>query len=297
MRQAFIFIGGVLFITASVMAFLSVLHNANTPTDIETSFFEPSADAFSNITGQQDILEENQISSMATTSIDTILSSWRTRPGAGTIFNTQAIPATSTPSTEVQSPYSDFKSFVETFLGTSITQNTTSETGTDEGIWLGGYTSSVQPVVETSESNIQKSIRLYTNAIATTISDFNLAQGNQTDTLKVFVNNRADTSGLEQLSNNYVALSEKIDAIEVPPQANTVQSGLVSAYKAVGEQLWDLSLAQNDEDFLNKILTYNKSSEEVAKYHVALATLVKAYGVTFQPNEPGKVFLFSGGLQ
>ena len=178
-------------------------------------------------------------------------------------------------------------------LGQQGSQSTGSSYESND-VWLGGY-STTQPIEiqETGETAVQQALHAYGNELGSTLKSFNTAQGDQTGLLEDFLKDRTNTTNLKRLTDGYIALASEIASISAPVQIDTTHDVLVASYKQVGELLWDISSATSDEELMQKMLTYNKSSEAVAKHHVTIVTTFSAHGVDFKSHEPGSIFTFA----
>jgi len=160
-------------------------------------------------------------------------------------------------------------------------------------IWLGGYSND-----NSSYDNVavltpkQEALHVYGNTLGGILNNFTLSNSGQTEMLSEFFEDRSNTVRLKNLSDNYLSLSKNVAKIEATEQTSSINSKLASSYQSVGELLWALSFAKNDEELLESLLTYNKSSEDVVKAQLLLISLFGANGVVFENHEPGAMFSF-----
>ncbi|MAJ97487.1 MAG: hypothetical protein CMI56_02645 [Parcubacteria group bacterium] len=222
-----------------------------------------------------------------------IIRAWEERPGSPnfrTDFETFSASSTTTESEELSSL---FKTLIgSSVLDTLAQQNKTGEF-VDELLWNGNYSKITPVVLADDTSKTQEEFRIFGNELATLLTAFNVSQGDQTKLLTVFIENRESTKQLERLTTGYLQLASDIADLEVPEQLNNIQADLVSSYTLVGELLWNLTLATDDESLMERMLIYNSASEKVARAHISLVTLFKSYGVVFKSYEPGRIFTFS----
>lgn len=301
MYRTYIFALGILALIALGMTTLAyVMHN-----DLPQKATTGSAGTFSGAqTNNQleNLFWSNEGAAGTTTSnlqeeivLTEILQSWEARSGSN--VHEYPSPNTSSPSvtgTTVQQK--GIKDIFNELLGIRITDSLKGDVASspmDESfIWTGGYSNSNAPVIIEQQSAAQVALRAYGNELGSLLTTFNTNQGDQVALLDVFFEDRSKTVGLRALTNAYIELSAEIAAINAPAAARMTHERLSAAYKEVGTLLWELTTAQNDTELVDRILIYNKSSEAVVKQHIALVTLFKAYGITFDAGDPGRVFVF-----
>ena len=273
------------------------------PTNIFASL-QRNSDTVPNSTQQsQGELSASELAEQQS-AIQNIISSWEIRPGSSDArtARAQVNQTTTVEKTPEETERDEVRDLLNNLLGPKLSDSMTQANGqntldTRADIWLGGYSDAQTTVAAEKESDTQKALRTYGNELGKILKDFDLAQGDQVGTLESFLENRSATSGLKKMTTGYADLSLKIAAIKAPAVVTTIQSGLVSSYALVGELLWNISFATTDEELIERMLTYNKASEAVAKNQVALITLLKAHGVEFQNYEPGSIFSFSSPTQ
>lgn len=233
-----------------------------------------------------------------------IIREWEARPGSSDARTARATIQTADTRTPEQRERDEVRDVFNELIGTKITDSFVRANPTDAPdngvLWWGAYTDTRGTIPTTQETPTQRALHAYGNELGSLLSTFNITQGDQVALLESFLKNRTDTERLKNLTDGYVQLSSDISRISAPEQVRTIHARLVTSYKAVGELLWNLTTAASDEELLDRMLTYNKASEAVAKQHVALVTLFKAHGVVFQDGEPGSIFSFDpsavGGL-
>ncbi|PCI29807.1 hypothetical protein COB52_02150 [Candidatus Kaiserbacteria bacterium] len=176
-----------------------------------------------------------------------------------------------------------------------LTNSITKPLGVDYSdlIWLGEYSNS-----NSSYDNVdvltpkQEDLHVYGNSLGGILNNFTLSNSGQPEMLSAFFEDRSKTTKLKNLSDNYLSLSKDVAKIKTTEPTSAINSRLMSSYQSVGELLWALSFAENDEELLESLLTYNKSSEEVVKAQLLLISLFGANGVVFENHEPGAMFSF-----
>ena len=250
------------------------------------------------------IQQQNETPSEQIQAIQSIIDAWDSRVGSSQARAAQAniteLEKAAAKETERQEIADIFNDLIgDTKFTDKLAQQSGYNSGSggtnvaDEDIWLGGYSGSGTTVTQTQMTPTQEALHTYGNELGATLTTFNTVQGDQVGLLENFVEDRAQTASLKQLTDAYTQLSSDIDAIDAPAMVASTHQKLVTSYRQVGELLWDTAGAQDDEEFVQRILAYNKASEEVAKGHVALVTLFKAYGVEFKDGEPGSIFVFT----
>ncbi|QSH39193.1 hypothetical protein JXR01_02705 [Candidatus Kaiserbacteria bacterium] len=240
------------------------------------------------VTIDPESLEEQKVA------IQKIIQTWEERPGSQDFRTTlETLDASSTTPTESEEVSSLFNTLIGSSLLDTLAQQSDTDTFSDEPIWSGNYSKTVPIVSEDAPSKIQEEFRVYGNELATLLNAFNLSQGDQTKLLNIFIEDRENTEQLKRLTDGYLQLAANIADLEVPEQLQNAQTNLVTSYTLVGELLWDLTLATDDESLMERILIYNIASEKVAKGHITLVTLFKSYGVVFKNHEPGRIFTFT----
>jgi hypothetical protein len=253
--------------------------------------------SFARQTQQADTAREPRQSNL-----QSIIRAWEARPGSSDARAVRATLPQTAQKTPEQTEREEIQNIFNSLIGTNITdklaQTRTPYDAVEDTIWFGGYTSPPSTVTEEpGETETQQALRSYGNALGSVLSAFNLAQGDQVALLDAFMQDRTNTAALKKLTDGYIRLSADIATIAKPAQVTSISNGLVASYKAVGELLWNLTLAKNDEELVERMLVYNASSKNVAQYHIALITLFKANGVKFESYEPGSMFSFSPPAQ
>lgn len=235
--------------------------------------------------------------------IESIINTWETRLGSNdartiqTNYTNQQTQHAST-QTESEEIATLFNDLIGTTIFDKMAQQSDFDTNSDknDSLWFGNYTNSQIHTETGSETETQLALREYANTLGALLKSFDIAQGNQVALLENFVADRTTTHSLKQLTDAYEQLSLDISQIDAPEVVSSIHTGLIISYKAVGELLWELTLAHDDTELMERMLIYNQSSEDVAKQHVSLITLLKAYGIEFKSSEAGSIFSFSPTL-
>jgi len=310
MERSHLFIAGiVLVLLAAIVIVAGAIRLASSRPSEKPSGSEPTYTTFSNPTNIFESLSRDPEAPLNTSdslgaetperlqALQNIIQTWETRAGSSDARNARAALAIVEQKTPEQIEKEEITTLFNDLIGTKITDKLAQPSGSGvnggDTIWLGGYSDAQVGTQTETSSAVQAALHKYGNDLGALLKSFGLAQGDQADTLDKFIKNRTNTTGLKKLTDDYLQLSSDINGLSAPAQLTSVHSGLVSSYASVGELLWNLSSANDDTELLDLMLTYNKSSEEVAKHHVTLVTLLKAHGVTFKSHEPGNIFTFS----
>lgn len=104
-------------------------------------------------------------------------------------------------------------------------------------------------------------------------------------------------SALIGLAASLAGVGDALLSIEsIPGEARSANTRLAGSYRDMGEKLARIPDAgTDDEERISAMLIYNAAAEEYVKNYVALVTLFSLAEVTFRADEPGSVFMFSGG--
>lgn len=240
---------------------------------------------------------DSNTTSLDDMALEKIIHDWETRNGserAQTAFTTldnSRKNGNATESLEIKTLFDDLVG--ESLLSQLSQEENSAATDETSTIWLGEYANSQTTLYDDELSETQKELHAYGNKLATLLTGFTIAQGNQLTILDAFLGNNEDTTALKKLSESYIQLAKDIRILNSPIPLEKTHADLSTSYKEVGELLWNLSLATNDEELVERMLTYNTASEEVVKNQLVLITTLKAYAVTFKAYEPGSIFMFS----
>jgi hypothetical protein len=81
----------------------------------------------------------------------------------------------------------------------------------------------------------------------------------------------------------------------VPSQAVEAHKALAQSYIQAGTRLSAIADAKSDADFLKAIEAYNAAADTLANRYIDLTVIFSLSGVTFSQDDPGSIFMFSGG--
>ena len=151
----------------------------------------------------------------------------------------------------------------------------------------------------TERTPTQEALHAYGNEAGTYVQVFEERNRDMTRVLKDQFEDRQDApkkAALLGLADSLAGVGVALLAIEnVPELAKSTHANLAESYKAMGVKLARVPDAQTDTENIEAMLAYNASVEEFIKSYVALATLFSLSEVTFRGDEPGSVFMFTGG--
>ncbi len=83
----------------------------------------------------------------------------------------------------------------------------------------------------------------------------------------------------------------------VPKKMQSINTRLANAYEKAGVKLGKLVQDMPDEERLRLTLDYNKAADEVARALISVSDMIEILNISFDENEPGKIFVFPGSPQ
>ena len=151
----------------------------------------------------------------------------------------------------------------------------------------------------TERTPTQNVLYAYGNEAGSYIQVFEERNRDMTRVLKDQFEDRQDApkkAAFLGLADSLAGVGDVLLTIEdVPELAKNANSKLAESYRTIGAKLARVPDAQTDTEIIEAMLAYNASVEEFIKNYVTLATLFSLSGVTFRGDEPGSVFMFTGG--
>ena len=286
------------------IAGLVSLENRGSSEEVEKTYssFSSSPNVFASLKNAGlDPVDTENTSSEGDSTRSNILRAWEARVGTEAA---RAIRANASLQTEHApgNSNSDIQSLFQGLLGEKILSQT--PLGASQGsnqsdllLWNGLFSN--EGVVELSanaDTPTQAALRAYTNELGRAVTTFNRSHANQVTLLDAFVTEYTQEENKEAvraLGESYLQLAADIQTLTPPEQIRTTHTSMHEGYAAVGTLLSNITQATSDEDLIERLLTYNKASEAVAKSHVSLITTLSANGVAFQSHEAGSVFSFT----
>ena len=146
----------------------------------------------------------------------------------------------------------------------------------------------------------QEALRAYGNEAGSYIQSFEERNRDMARVLKDQFEDRENplkNAALVGLADGLAGVGDSLLSIEiVPEQAASANAKLAASYRAMGAKLRLIPDANTEEARIQAMLAYNATVEEFIKSYTALATLFSLSEVTFRTDEPGTVFMFSGGF-
>lgn len=146
---------------------------------------------------------------------------------------------------------------------------------------------------------VEQALFDYGNEAGSHIQTYEDSHRNAATVLRDQAEDRKNASKAQAVKTVAAAIrtvGENLAAIEqVPAGAKSLHETLARNYREVGEALALVPDASGDAAFITAIENYNTSADALVKTFVALATLFSVQGVTFSTQDPGSVFMFSGG--
>lgn len=223
---------------------------------------------------------------------------WEARIGEELV---RALPAVENNSPQTADTPEDIGALFSNLLGDSaldrLRQHDDTTNTYESLLWFDGFNDARAPrqTSRTAYTPVQEALHTYGNSVAKEIRDFNARESNQVAVLDTFAQSyrTADTSSLKKLTDGYNTLAHTLDALTPPDPVATTHRALVEGYRAVGEGLWRLTDAENDEELMSLMLAYNGVAENVARAHVELVRTLRIYDIVFASHEPGSDFMFT----
>ena len=148
-------------------------------------------------------------------------------------------------------------------------------------------------------SALQEELYQYGNDAGSYISTYEGANTNAGQVLTDQVRDRQSREKAQAVRDIGTALQtagKNLQGIEaVPSVVASAHAALAESYIQAGIKLAQVPDAQSDTDFITAIQSYNTAAEQLGRNYVALANVFSGTGVRFAPQDPGSVFIFSGG--
>ncbi|MDP3646038.1 MAG: hypothetical protein Q8R25_03045 [bacterium] len=154
----------------------------------------------------------------------------------------------------------------------------------------------------TERTETQQALYNYGNEVGSYIQSYEQQHPDQTQVLKNQIedrNNAEKVQAVIRMAHDLQNVGRHLLEMDnVPAQVTTKHQTLAKSYEKIGTHLALVPTAQNNDDLLKAVTTYNVSADDFVKNFVALVSAFSTYGVTFGPDEEGGVFTFtySSGL-
>ena len=141
------------------------------------------------------------------------------------------------------------------------------------------------------------SLKKYGNEIGSILKRHFETNKNQLEIMENFFKNPDQMQPkMEELAQKYGDVAEVLSKITPPEKAKNLHIKLVDAIDGVSQEMKNLAQARGEENLYKAILNYNKQSFKAAKIFADLGEFFKSYGVVFEKNEPGSMFLLGNQL-
>lgn len=222
-------------------------------------------------------------------------------PGVSPIY----IPPPQSTDVDSETPNSDDSFNFDDFLG-SLTQPSGGKGTTTSGsadIEL-AYSLIPRGLIATStpsptRTETQQKLFNYGNDVASYIQTYEDSNRNAPAALKDQAEDRQNPQKIQAVKLVAAGLRTVGESLlgmeELPSSVAGLHKALAESYIDVGKKLAKIPDAPGDETFIEAITAYNAAADALASNYVALATLFSVSGVTFSSQDPGSIFMFSGG--
>ena len=141
------------------------------------------------------------------------------------------------------------------------------------------------------------SLKKYGNEIGLVLKRHFETNKNQLEIMENFFKNPDQMQmKMEELAQKYDEVAKVLSKITPPEKAKNLHVKLVDAIDGVSKEMKNLAQTRGEENLYKAILNYNKQSFKAAKIFADLGEFFKSYGVVFEKNEPGSMFLLGNQL-
>lgn len=195
----------------------------------------------------------------------------------------------------------DFDSFLASLVQPAGHSSASSSTSADTAL---AYSLIPQGLISTTTSSgvrnpVQQALYTYGNEAASYIQTYEDSYRNAPTTLRDQAEDRQNVqkgqavklvaSGLRTAGEGLLSMEE------VPELAVSAHEALAKSYIEVGKTLANVPDANGDGAFITAVTAYNEVADTLVKNYVSLATIFSLNAVKFAPDDPGSIFMFSGG--
>lgn len=160
-----------------------------------------------------------------------------------------------------------------------------------------GLIASSIPVKERSEE--QQSLYNYGNDAASYIQTYEDGNRGAPTILRDQAEDRQDAQKARAVKDVAKAIRNVGESLlgmeDVPESIRGAHTLLAKAYIQAAESLSRIPDAQADDAFIAAIEEYNSAADKLAQYYVEITAMLSLNGVIFSTEEPGSIFMFSGG--
>ncbi len=112
-----------------------------------------------------------------------------------------------------------------------------------------------------------------------------------------FFDSRSETGKRQVLkeAEDYIKIAEVLrNTTGVPKKMQSINTRLANAYEKAGVKLKKLVQDMPDDERLRLTLDYNRAADEVARALISVSDMIEILNLSFDDNEPGKLFVFPG---
>lgn len=179
----------------------------------------------------------------------------------------------------------------------SASIQTSADTGIAYAFIPSGLVSSSLSSVELSEE--ERRLFNYGNDIGSYIQTYEDSHRGAPVTLRDQAEDRQNAAKADAVKAVAAAISRVGENIlgmeEVPESVRSLHESLGESYVRAGERLAAVPDARGDEAFIAAVEAYNEAADSLAGHFVGISSLFSLSGIRFASQDPGSIFMFSGG--
>ncbi|MBI5470426.1 hypothetical protein HY968_03895 [Candidatus Kaiserbacteria bacterium] len=223
-------------------------------------------------------------------------------PGYGAATYKYVSPfATSVPPSAANDDVASFNSFLAQLSYSTVANDSRPTPDTSlEGAYAfipSGFFSTGQ--VSVSRTKDQRLLYDFGNDVGNIIQGFEFSHGNQVAILKNFAEDGNDTgkqAAMRQLGADLADVGAQLDGLDsAPAYAASALYALAASYRDIGNKLASIPDGHGDAEIITRMETYDAAADKFVSNYVALALIFPAYGVSFQQDDPGSIFMLQQG--
>jgi len=158
-------------------------------------------------------------------------------------------------------------------------------------------TSSAQKDNPNNEKYAQE--KLYVNILAAVLMKYQY-ENNTPEAVEKFNSwfTNKNPEGKEQVikeANDYLRIAEVLQNTSgIPDSFKGINDRMARAYKVAGEKMLLLTKDMSDDEKMQVLESYTKAANDVTKAYIAISDMIDILGISFDNDEPGKLFVFPG---
>jgi hypothetical protein len=153
------------------------------------------------------------------------------------------------------------------------------------------------PEVQTNTTATQSALYTYGNEAGSSVQTYSDRHADQAIVLRRFVEDLGNSAKAEEvrfMAQDLATVGDELSRMDdVPAVARSSHNRVAAGYQQLGALLEAVSTARTDAELLEKITTYNAAADSFNYSLVALATIFSVSEVSFNENDPGRVFVFT----